>query len=86
MIKVPFCYKVWGLSVDEEGNEDYGYVRVNLEAKEKPDKEIYKKLHKAFSKNIPFGENVELIDVEEYIKNQDLTEEEIQLLMEYKDM
>lgn len=83
MIKIPFCYKVWGLSVDEEGNEDYGYIKVAIDAKEKPNNEDYEKLHRAFIKLLPIQDDVELIDIQEYLDNVDCDIEELDLLLNY---
>ena len=83
MIKIPFCYKIWGLSEDEEGNKDYGYIKVAIEAEKKPNDEEYKKLHKLLVKMLPIQENVELVDIQEYIDNVECDKDELESLLDY---
>lgn len=83
IIKIPLCYKVWGLAEDEEGNKDYGYIKLTIDAKKKPSNEEYKKLHKACVKLLPIKENVELIDIQEYLDNTDCDVDELELLLNY---
>ncbi len=83
MVKIPFCYKVWGLAEDEEGNKDYGYIKLAIEAKKKPNDEEYENLHNAFIKMLPIQEDVELIDIQEYLDNVDCDVDELDLLLNY---
>ena len=83
MIKIPFCYKLWGLAEDDEGNDCYGYIKIVIDAEKKPDEERYNQLHKIFINLLPAKEDVELIDIQEYLDNVDCDIEELDLLLNY---
>lgn len=84
MIKMPFCYKVWGLAQDEKGNKDYAYIKMGFEVENIPDIETYEKLHKHLASKTGFEEDiVKLISVEEYIENIECEENELKELKEF---
>lgn len=84
MIKIPFCYKVWGIAEDEEGNDGYGYVKITIDANRAITDKEYKKIQKTLVNLLPFDDDAIAIDIQEYLDNTECDAEELDLLLNYK--
>lgn len=82
MIKIPFCFKVKDLCVDEEGNKDYGYMKITLDGNKKLSDEDYNKIHKKIALNFEI-EEIEPVSIEEYINECECEKEELEILENY---
>lgn len=72
MCKVDFCYKVFGLCEDENGNKDYGYIKISFDLRKDLSEEMYNELHpkliKLINPKLIESDDIVLISLDEYIR------------------
>lgn len=85
VIEIPFCYKIFGMTQDKDGNLGYAYSKILMQCKRKAKQEEYDKLQEGYKQylvEVTGISDVTPITAQEYLDEmmEEETESNIKIL------